>query len=429
MFHKSNLQIKSIGLLVSSNVVAAVMIAAGTVLVSRIVVPSAFGQYSYAAQIAVAIYPALTLRFEQAIPLFGKRTLARSYLILGTLALAVLMSLALLLIGLVGLPIFAGMLELSSDLQEMFPLVILTAFSLAIAGVYQSVSLTQGSMSRLAVARVFRAVTMIVLQVLIVLVVYAGATSLLAADIGANIVQVLLLSGGLGMAGVWGLFRRPLRQTIKRIWLLARRNRDFPFVMLPHLLAHSALGLLLTTTLGSLYGTAALGQYYLMRKLIFGVLAIFSTAVYQQAIGDAAQIKREQIYSVARRALILLMLVTTVSALVILVAGPQLFVFAAGKEWAMAGRMAMATTPLILAEPITSTFAFVPVFLGLQRVAFGVAVVQGAVGLAAIMLAGWLGLSILPALIAMSTSVFSVMVVYVWWLMRRAKQVAEGQRA
>lgn len=421
-------QLYSIGFLLSSNIIAAGTIAGGTLIVSRIVTPSAFGQYSYAAQVALAIYPALTLRFEQALPLIGNRGLAGNYMLLGTLALAVLNTMLLILIWLLGRAVFPDMLGLASPLQDMVLLVALMALSLSLSGIFQSASLMRDNLSRMAIARVLRAVTMVALQLLMVVAISGSATWLLVADLSASLMQALLLAGGAGMAGVSALLRRPLRELFRRLLVLAKRHKTFPLVSLPHLLAHSGLGLLLTSVLGAFYGAMALGQYYLMRKLIYGVLAMFGTAIYQQAIAESAQVQREEVYRVARRALILAGAASSVSAVVILFAGPQLFILAAGKEWALAGQMAIATMPLIVMEPIASTFAFVPVFLGLQQAALRVAVLQGSVGVAAIALAGSLGWSVLSALTVSSIAMSTVMAGYVWWLLHRAKGVAEEWR-
>jgi O-antigen/teichoic acid export membrane protein len=349
-------------------------------------------------------------------------------MLLGTLALAVLNTMLLILIGLIGRAVFPDILGLALPLQDMILLVALMALSLSLAGIFQSASLKRDNLSRMAVARVLRAVTMVGLQLLLVVAISGGATWLLFADLSATLIQAVLLAGGVGMAGVWGLLRRPPRQLFKRLLALAKRHKSFPLISLPHLLAHSGLGLLLTSALGAFYGTAALGQYYLMRKLIYGVLAMFGTAIYQQAIAESAQVQREEVYSIARRALILVGAVSSVSAVIIFFAGPQLFALAAGKEWVLAGQMAMATVPLILMEPITSTFAFVPVFLGLQQAALRVAVLQGSAGVGAIILAGSLEWCVLSALTVSSIAMSSVMAGYVWWLLHRAKRVAEGWR-
>lgn len=419
-------QLRSIGLLLSSNFVAAAVISVGTLLVSRIVAPSAFGTYSYAAQIAVAVYPALTFRYEQALPLLGKRPLARSYLLLGTLIILVITSIFLFFAGRAVLGLLAERLELRQDLNETFSLIVLVAFSLSLAGVYQSASLAVGDTYRMAIARVLRAAVMVALQLIFIVAIGGGATWLLIADLGASLMQAVFLAGGVGVITIFQIFRRPFSQLIRRQLVLAQRHKAFPLIMLPHLLAHSILGLMLTSVLGLFYGTAALGQYYLMRKLIYGVLAQFGTASYQWAIAESAKVQRKEVYGISLRVLLFLGVVTLVSAVVILITGPKLFAFAAGEEWTMAGRMAIAVLPLIIIEPIASALAFVPVFLGLQRIAFGVAVLQGVLGVLTIAGAGLLGWNVLAALAMSSLAMSLVMACYVIWLLRKARKVSES---
>lgn len=421
--------LRKIGVLLSSNALAAAIIAAGTLLVSRVVDPTTFGSYAYAAQIAVTIYPILTLRYEQVLPLLGKRKSAMLQMLVGTISLALLLSLIIYLGGLAGLYLVSGPLILTSSQTELFPFIVLTALALALVGIYQSASLALGKLNRMAIARILRATVLVMGQLSLVMFISGGAIWLLVADLGASLLQALLLASGVGSALFCRVLRRPIRLQLRRIAVLARRHRVFPLIALPHLLAHSILLLMLTTTIGAFYGTEALGQYFLMRKLVFGVLALFGTAVYQHAISEAARVQKDEIYGVAKRALLIIGTVTLASSSALIFTSETMFVLAAGEEWALAGQMAIATLPLVLMEPITSTFAFVPVFLGLQRSALIAAVVQGGVGVGAMALSAFLGWGVLWALAMTAIAMSAVMIVYVSWLLLQARQLTRSSQA
>ncbi|MFI8667206.1 lipopolysaccharide biosynthesis protein [Qipengyuania sp. NPDC077410] len=418
---------RKITVLLSSNAVAAALIAVGTLLLSRIVDPATFGSYSYAAQIAVAIYPVLTLRFEQALPLLGKCQTAMLQMLLGIVWLALLASLLFYLAGIVALYFLSTPFSLSAAQAQLFPIIVLTSLALALVSIYQSASLALGNLNGMAIARVMRAIALVGGQLSLAMLIGGGAVWLLVADLGASLLQALLLAYGVSAAALLQVLRRPIRRQLTHLWILARRHRVFPLITLPHLLVHSALVLLMTTTIGAFYGAAILGQYFLMRKLVFGILALFGTAVYQHAISEAASVGRSEVYLVAKRALIVIGTVTAISSLALLLVGEQLFLLAAGAEWALAGQMAIAILPVILMEPITSTFAFVPVFLGLQRTAFIAAIIQGAVGVGVMALAGAVGWGVLAALFATSLSMSFIMAAYVGWLVLQARRAARGQ--
>jgi len=397
--------------------------------VSRIVDPTTFGSYAYAAQIAVTIYPILTLRYEQVLPLLYKQKSAMSHMLVGTISLAFALSFIIYLGGLAALHLPSEPLIATSSLTELFPFIVLTALALALVGIYQSASLALGRLNRMATARVLRATGLVVGQLSLVMLLGGGAIWLLLADLGASLLQALLLASSVGSALFWRALRRPVRLQLRRIAVLARRHRVFPLIVLPHLLAHSILLLMLTTTIGAFYGNEALGQYFLMRKLVFGVLALFGTAVYQYAISEAARVERDELYRVAKRALLIIGTVTLASSSALIFLSETIFVLVAGEEWELAGQMAIAILPLVLMEPITSTFAFVPVFLGLQKSAFIAAVVQGGVGVGVLALFAFFGGGVLWSLTMTSIAMASIMMVYVSWLLLQARQLARSSKA
>jgi len=183
--------------------------------------------------------------------------------------------------------------------------------------------------------------------------------------------------------------------------------------------------LIYASTIGAVYGADALGEYYLMRKLVFGALGIFCTAIYQNALAESANVHQSKLFSIALRTLVLMGSVAVMSSAVIVQFGPALFELLAGKKWVGAGVMAIATAPLIVLEPITMTVAFLPVFLRLQHIAFAVAVLQGCVGIAAIGASAWLGWSVVDAIFASSLSVSLVMIGYILWLLIQARRLKD----
>jgi len=419
-------QLKSVGLLVGSNAFATLTIAVGTFLIAKIVAPAEFGKYALAAQVAVSIYPVLTLRYEHALPLLGNRH--ASLYLAGCLLLLFTTTLLFLTLGLIVLTIPALAAYLPKDIIDLIPLVALGAFMLALSSIFQSAALVRGALSHLAIARVLRAIAMVSIQIGLVLSLGASATWLFIGEVSANLVHGSILASVFGLGGVLVSARRPWSQFRRRIIVFGLRYKEFPLVTLPHMMIHAALGVLFAIALGGLYGPAALGQYYLMRKLVFGVLALFGTAFYQHAIAEAARMPRTKLFGVALRVLVLMGGVGVASVGVILLVGPALFTLVVGDKWVEAGLMAAASAPLILLEPVTSALAFLPIFLGHQRIAFAVAVAQGSVGIAAIGIAGLLGWDVITAIVVSSLAVSTVMLSYVFWLLRRAQRVQAGLR-
>lgn len=414
----------SIATLLSSNILSSALIAGGTVVVSRIVSPTTFGHYSYAAQLALTIYPALTFRFEQALPLLGRRNYSKFTFLAFIICLSIVVTSILFILNFVFHSYFSTIISIDRAIVDLIPLVLIMAFSASVSGALQSYTLSQGALTRLAVARVTRSLVVVLLQIALVLALGAAAIWLLVAELVANVIQAAVLGGAIEGVGLGDSVRRRRRYVVLRIVALVKSHSVFPFVTLPHMLIHAGLGLLLATVIGGYYGSDALGQYYLMRKLAFGALSIFGLAIYQHSIAEAAQVSREMVFGVALRALVMISGITVVSAVAVALFGPRMFVLVAGEEWELAGKMAVASIPLILVEPVTSAFAFVPVFLGLQPLAFAVAVAQGCAGVAAVVVASWLGWSSTTAILFSSIVVSVIMLSYVAYLLWKAKNIS-----
>lgn len=419
------LRLKPVLLLLGSNAFATLLLALGTFLVARIATSAEFGKYSLAAQIAVSVYPLLTLRYEHALPLLGKRRNS-GLLLTGCLLLLPITTLLIFTLGLIGISVPAISAYIPNDVTELFPLVALGAFALALSSIFQSAALANGTLTRLATARVIRAVAMVAMQIGLALSLGASATWLFIGEVSANLVHAVILASAFGLGGVFLTVRRPRPHLWRRLLVLGKRYKEFPLITLPHAFAHSALGLIFASTLGAVYGSSALGQYYLMRKLVFGVLAIFNMAIYQHAVAEAARVPQSELFGVALRALALMGSVAAISAGVMALVGQDLFKLAVGDKWVEAALMAVAAISLIILEPVTSTMAFLPVFLRTQHIAFAVAIVQGCVGIVVIGTAGWLGWDVINAIVASSLAVSVVMLSYVVWLLVRAKKAKES---
>ena len=308
-------------------------------------------------------------------------------------------------------------------LAGLLPLIIISAFSLSVSSVFQSALLTQGTVFRLALSKTLRAMALVSFQIAFVLLISTSAIWLMMAEIFANFIQAALVGGGVMTISILPrVIKSPLRW-LRRVLVLLRQHKVFPLITLPHMLTHATLTLLLASAIGFYFGADELGQYYLMRKLVFGFLAVFGIAASQHAISELSQLPRSEVYNVALRTLFMVCSVTAPAALVLSLFGPFIFTLLAGSEWAAAGHLAIASAPVILAEPITAAFAFVAVFLGYQRIAFAVAAAQGVAGLAAIALAGHQGLDVTSAVFFSSLVMATIMSSYVAWLLFEARRV------
>lgn len=418
---------QSVLTLIGSNASSALIIAVGAVIISRLVSPQQYGVYSYIAQLSVALYPLLTLRYEQALPLLRSRNIAKSWLVFGTLGLLLIITL-LMAVVIAAILLSLEEIELGGILTvSSLPLVLFMSFTLAFSAVFQFEAISENRLSVIALARVARAVVLVVLQVAFVLVFGASALWLVLAESISNFTQAIMLAGSRKLEPRRRVLRRSIGLAVSQVWKLFSLFLVFPTVNLVHLLSHGALGMVFATVLGMMYGQDALGQYFLMRKLLFGVLSIFVTAVYQNAVAEASQSSEREVYSVAIRSFILIVLVGMLSGLLVFLYSVQLFEIVAGPQWATAGVIAVASLPLVIFEPLTAVMHFVAVFLKKQRNAFLVSLFQGSVGVIALVIAARADLSLFHAILASSAAMAMVMCSYNVYLFFLARRVASQE--
>lgn len=415
---------QSVLMLIGSNSFSALIIAVGTLIITRLLSPQQYGLYSYIAQLSVALYPLLTLRYEQALPLLGNRTIAKSWLVFGSLGLLLIITL-LMAVVVATILFLVGDIELGGILTaSALPLVLFMSSTLAISAVFQFEAISENRLSMIALARVARAIILVVLQVAFVVVFDASALWLVFGESVSNISQAIILAGSRKLEPRRRVLRRSVRVAASQVLKLFSLYLVFPTVNLVHLLSHGALGIVFATVLGMMYGQDALGQYFLMRRLLFGVLSIFVTAVYQNAVAEASQSNEREVYSVAKRSFFPIGLVGMLTGLWVLFFSVQMFEIVAGPQWATAGVIAVASLPLIFFEPLTAVMHFVAVFLKKQKNAFLVSLFQGAVGVLALMIAAKADLSLFQAILASSAAMSTIMCSYIVYLFFLARSVA-----
>ncbi|RYE49442.1 MAG: hypothetical protein EOP24_03160 [Hyphomicrobiales bacterium] len=402
--------------LLSSNVAANAILFFGVYLLSRLISPSEFGHYAAFQAVILAIYPLLTLRYEYAIPVARTGSTARALLVLSLLlsaATTILLSAVALSLRECCLP--SGWL--SPAVAELVPLMGIAALAASLASIYQLTAVRSGALRAMAVGRVLRAIGMTVVQVLLALVIVRGASSLIVGEIAANFGLAALLA--------WASTRyfqtRPTfltARSAKKLWAAAKQFRAFAIVSVPHAVSHQTLMAIQGIAIGALYGASAMGQYFLMRKVLFGTIGLVSTTLYQVCFSEASRAKGNharlrQLWTYATG---MLMAVTVPIALIFLLFGERIFVAVFGTDWATAGTLSMVAFPLIVMEPIAAALAFMPAFLKQQPAAFGWSLTQNLVGIGSIWTIFLLGGRIEHAILVSSLAVAGVMTAYVIWL-------------
>lgn len=406
--------------LLFSNALANAVLFAGTYFLSKIVSPSDFGKYSLLIAIALTLYPILTLRYEQAIPLATSNHVAKNLFIsclvisTGSTIFALIFS-SLLREYLI--PITQDKLEI----LKFSSIIWFVCLSQSLFAIAQAVILRAGMLRKLAIGRVFRACTLTVLQIGLVILISQHAYSLIIGDLVATLlVSVLLLREApidLIRPRKFRLNSVSVREKWRKMRAILRYYRDFAVISCPHAFVHQAALALYGIVIGWLYGVAVVGQYYFMRKIIFGVTALLSAATNQVGVSEASAAKgnSDRLREVYRYIICVVGIVTVPVAASMFLFGHEIFTFIFGDKWGDAGRFAGAATLLIVVEPIASAIAFIPQFKRKQGRAFIWSITQNSLALIALLVVYAGGGGAFVAILSSSLTLALVLIAYLVW--------------
>ena len=233
---------------------------------------------------------------------------------------------------------------------------------------------------------------------------------LMAAKIGVwNGLAALQVVAGLLLWGVWGMalaavvsltlgvlaLAWPLRAQLRglqavswsRLRAVARRHKDFPLLNTPHAFAGAAQDALTLLLLTAWTGDAATGLWALALRYLKAPASLVgsavSTVLYPRLTGASSfEEGRRQL----RRAMRLLVAMALPFALVLLVAGPDLFAWVFGEPWRGSGELARALAPYLAFHFVASPLAVVTMAWGAQAWALKLALVGQVLFLLALVL-------------------------------------------
>ncbi|BEV72270.1 MULTISPECIES: lipopolysaccharide biosynthesis protein [unclassified Paludibacterium] len=226
----------------------------------------------------------------------------------------------------------------------------------------------------------------------------ANASGRMSQSVGMSLTQLV---GGVLHAGPGGLilgqFAGQVSSLLAQAWLdikqrfrwlhevdrytmvlVAREYSEFPKVNTPHAFVTALQDSLTLSLLGTLSGTATVGYYGMMMRLLKLPAALIGQAVAQVAYRELAEARNagRPLRPIIKRMAVALGGMALVPFLVIQLAGEPLFGLVLGQAWRTAGRYAEAMSPFILFHFVASPLAMVPLVIERQRTAFMLSLVQ-----------------------------------------------------
>jgi O-antigen/teichoic acid export membrane protein len=142
------------------------------------------------------------------------------------------------------------------------------------------------------------------------------------------------------------------------------RQRRFPIVLLPPMAIDSALSAVALPVVAMLFGAAATGQYFLMKRILDLPAALVQRTIadaYYRRISEHAVQNPERVRPLLVRTFLLIVVASALGSLPLLFFGPSLFALVFGEPWREAGLLSAIMVPGVVvslgASPVTRVFA------------------------------------------------------------------------
>lgn len=304
--------------------------------VTRIYSPADYGVLAVYTSLVMILSPLLTLRYVLAMPLPKTDGIAMNVLVLSAglmLAMSLIVGVFFWAFG----PTLLGILSMEILVPWWWLIVVGLIISAGseILGMWAT---RKRAYKTVAQTQVAQSVTGAVLKI--------GLGVLGFRPFGLLLGQIVTIGGGIGMLLL--RFRSELRTNFaavsrKRLWLVTRRYRTFPFYRLPSqfLLMFAMQGPALMAA--AVYDAATAGQLGLALMAMALPTTLLSNSMSKAYYAEISAIGRRSLaeikeltHSVIHR----LFWISIPPAVILFLLGPQIFSFVFGDEWALAGEIA-----------------------------------------------------------------------------------------
>lgn len=338
-------------------------------IISRLFSPEHIGAYSILVSLISVFSIVICLRYELSIMLPAEDGDA-SNLVALSLGIAGSISLAATILLLFARQALLDLL----NAPELSPYLWVFPLALLIQGIYltsNNWNTRKKRFGRLSIARVSASLTTSIVPILLALTGYANTAGLIYAWLAGTTVFAAVLALQV-FTSDWHIFRSNVR--ISSIQQALYRYRKFPLLDTWGAFINNLSWQLPTLMLSSYFSSTIVGYYSLANRVILLPLTLVGNSIAQVFFQRAAEVHAGQsglgyiVSTVYRR----LVSISILPAIVLAIAGKELFVFVFGASWAEAGVYAQILAPwmffLFISSPLSQIFAI----LERQELAFGV---------------------------------------------------------
>ncbi len=329
---------RSVALLVSGAALAYGVTALVAPILSRVYTPADFGLLALFTSVVSILAEAASWRYEMAIVLPREEHDAIDLLALSSWIVLAMSVGALGCVAIAGRPL-AHLLK-SPQLAEFLWWLPLALFALGISQAFSLWATRRKGFRLISISQVTRALGAALVQSAAGFL-HAGAAGLVGGRIAGDGTAALTLGAQILHADR-GLWRRLLKPDPTHLKRLAREFSDFPKFSLPQGLINALSQSVPAFVLAGFYDPQAVGLYAMGHRLLYLPSRFVGQSVRQVFLQRASEARAHggDLPRLLVRTTLGLFAIGLLPALLIIVAGPQLFTFALGAEWTRAGQYA-----------------------------------------------------------------------------------------
>lgn len=342
---------RSVSVLVGGTAGAQLLMVLASPLLTRLYTPDDFGLLAVYAGLLGVLAVIASFRYELAIPLPESDQDAANVVVLSLVAVLGVTLFAALIVLLAGEPIAAALgVPRLADVFWLLP------FGVLLQGGYKVFNywaIRTKQFPVIARTRLCQALATLAIQLL---GAKAGGVSLLAGQAGGQGVGSITLARA-------ALQHPELRRwRWQDVWYSAKRYRHFPFFSTWGGFFNSAGQQLPPLLFAALFSAGAAGLYALAHRVLTMPMSIIGQAVGNVFFSNAAEAYREgRLGPLVSNVHEKLAQIAMPPALVLIVAGPDLFVLVFGEQWRSAGDFARWMAPwlymVFITSPLSTLFA------------------------------------------------------------------------
>lgn len=322
-------------------------------LLTRLYSPEDFGLLAVYAGLLGILATVASLRYQLAIPLPESDEEAAHVVVLGLVVVLGITALSTLIVG-----FFGGPLAEALNTPSLAPYLWLLPVGLLLTGIYQVLqywAIRTKAFSALARTKVTQAIGMVTVQLGAYTV---GPLALLLGQIAGQAAGSTSI-GSLAVQRHWSVFRAV---RLRGIGKAANRYRRFPIYSSWTGAFNAAGSQLPPVLLAALFNPAAAGIYVLAHRVLAMPMKLLGRAIADVFYASATDARRnDQLAPLVAGIHEKLAHIAMPPALILVLAGPQLFALVFGEGWRQAGEFAQWMAPWIymvfITAPLSTLFS------------------------------------------------------------------------